>query len=185
MSAQTLTYLFNSACTNAVEWIGDRDAETAWRDCPRGDWLLWAAARLDVDRRLLVRAACACARTALLHLVPEGEERSRIAIETAESWARGEATIEEVHAAAAAARAAARAAYVAARTARAAADARTARAAADASAYAADAADASAYAAAAAARAASATYAAADARAVHADLVRQIIPWADVADRLA
>jgi hypothetical protein len=76
--------------------------------------------------------------------------------------------------AAAAARAAARAAY--------AADARTARAAADAAAYAANAA----YAADAAGAAAFANAAnAADARAVHADLVRQIIPWADVADRLA
>jgi alkylation response protein AidB-like acyl-CoA dehydrogenase len=52
--------------------------------------------------------------------VPKGEDRPRIAIETAEAWTRGEATIEQVYAAAYAADAAdvafraARAAYAAA-----------------------------------------------------------------------
>lgn len=52
-----------------------------------------------VDRHLVVRAACACARTALQH-VPDGEDRPRIAIETAEAWCRGEATSEQVRVAA-------------------------------------------------------------------------------------
>ena len=84
------------ACIEATQWAESQpDAETAWRRCPRGDWLLWVAARLDIDRKRLVRAACACARTALSH-VPAGEERPRIAIETAEAWARGEATLDDV-----------------------------------------------------------------------------------------
>jgi hypothetical protein len=90
------------ACPEAIEWAGDRTPEQAWRECPRGDWLLWAAERVGVDRRLLVLAACDCAETALVH-VPDGEERPRMAIETARAWARGEATIEEVRAAAGAA----------------------------------------------------------------------------------
>ena len=65
-----------------------------------------------VSRQRLVLASCACART-VLHLVPEGEHRPQIAIETAERWTRGEATLEEVQLAANAANAADAAAYAA------------------------------------------------------------------------
>lgn len=101
------------ACEKAVMWVGDRDAATAWAECPRGDWMLWAAARAGVDRRLLVRAAAACARL-VLHMVVPGEERPRKAIEAAEAWAE-EPTEDRRRAAAAAsaAAAAAEAAYVA------------------------------------------------------------------------
>ena len=94
------------ACDEAVEWTQNyKTFPAAWKTCKRGDWMLWLAARSGVDRKVLVLAACACARTALKH-VTKGEERPRVAIETAERWARGEATIEEVRAAAAAAAAA-------------------------------------------------------------------------------
>jgi hypothetical protein len=46
-----------------------------------------------VDRSLVVLAACDCARTWLRH-VPPGEDRPRLAIETAEAWCRGETTGE-------------------------------------------------------------------------------------------
>src|SRR3972149_5439200 len=84
------------ACKKAVDWAGKRRVgAAAWRACPRADWMLWIAVRLGVDRRRVTLAACACARTVLRH-VPSGEQRPRIAIETAERWARGEATIQEV-----------------------------------------------------------------------------------------
>ena len=60
--------------------------------------MLHAAARAGVDWRLVVLAACACARNALRH-VPPGEARPLRAIETAEAWTRGEATAEQVSAA--------------------------------------------------------------------------------------
>lgn len=84
------------ACESAPEWVGARTLNEAWTECLRGDWLLWYAgrARARVDRRLLVLAACACARTAL-QCVPAGEDRPRLAIDTAEAWCRGEATIKE------------------------------------------------------------------------------------------
>ena len=167
------------ACPEATQWAESQpDAETAWRQCPRGDWLLWAAARLDIDRKLLVRAACACARTALPR-VPAGEERPRIAIETAEAWSRGEATIDDVlraardacaawnNAAAAAAHAAAYAAYAAADTASAAADAAYAAAAAADDAY-----------------AAAADAARSDSLARSADIVREILPWEAMSAKL-
>ena len=103
------------ACEDGLEWIGDRDAEAAWRECPRGDWMIWAAAKVGVQRRALVLAACACARLVLPY-VRKGEERPLKAIETTEAWCRGEATIEQVRCArtfAAAAYADAAAAYAA------------------------------------------------------------------------
>jgi hypothetical protein len=89
------------ACDSAVEWAGRRRLSAAsWRGCERGDWMLWLAARVDVPHKRIVLAACAAARYSL-HLVPVGEDRPRIAIETAERWARGRATLDEVRAAAA------------------------------------------------------------------------------------
>lgn len=71
------------ACPDALEWLGDRDAITAWRECHRADWMLWGALKIGIDRRLVTQMTCACART-VLHLVPDGEDRPRIAIETSE-----------------------------------------------------------------------------------------------------
>ena len=62
---------------------------------------------LAADHRAGVWCAAQCARTAL-HDVPEGEDRPRVAIETAEAWVRGEATPAAAEAAAIAAEAAAR-----------------------------------------------------------------------------
>lgn len=86
------------ACLEAVMWCGNRDAKTAWEECPRGDWLLWFAGRLGVPRKLLVRSACDCAERALRY-VPDGEDRPRKAIETARRWCDGNATIADVRAA--------------------------------------------------------------------------------------
>src|SRR5574337_1368569 len=91
------------ACSEAREWASDRTAECAWEECQQGDWLLWWAAMAGVDRKALVLASCACARLALPH-VTAGELRPLKAIEIAERWAHGEATIEEVRSAASAAR---------------------------------------------------------------------------------
>ena len=172
------------ACQSAMDWLGDRDSDQMWADCERPDWLLWWAAHV-VPRQELVLAACDCAELALRY-VPEGEHRPRLAIETARRWARGEATVEEVRAADAAAlaaflsagnpaaltadRVAAYAAYAAAAAAAYAAYA--AAYAADAAAYAAAAAG---YAAAAAGYAADAAVRAA-ARAAMSQLIRQRWP---------
>jgi len=74
------------ACPEAREWAGERTPEQAWDESPRADWLLWWAAKCGVDRKLLVKAACQCARRAL-RFVPDGEMRPLRAIEAAENWA--------------------------------------------------------------------------------------------------
>jgi hypothetical protein len=73
--------------------------------------MLWIAARSaappgDDSRKSIVMAACACARTAL-EFVPAGELCPLRAIETAEAWCAGRASLNEVRGAAYAAAAAA------------------------------------------------------------------------------
>ena len=102
-------------CRDAVRWAEDKKTlSEIWRTCDRGDWLLWAAAKVGIDRKIIVAAACDCAELALKY-VPKGEDRPREAIETARKWIKGEATLKEVrNASAAAAYAAAADAYAAA-----------------------------------------------------------------------
>ena len=129
-----------------------------WSSVERPDWLFWLAGRL-LDRKLIVRAACACARTALQYVKPD-EDRPRKAIEMAEAWTRDEATLAQVRDAAAYAADTTAAAYAAYADATAYAAGATAYTAA---AYAAGAAASAAYADAYAADAAAAYAAAADA----------------------
>ena len=65
-AAETLLRI--DACPEAIDYARDHTGTPCalWRACDRGDWLLWLADRVDVDRRFIVRAACACARTALV-----------------------------------------------------------------------------------------------------------------------
>ena len=83
-----------SACQQAVAFAAGYDnLQDAWTACPRGDWLLWFAARRNVNRQTLVLAACACARLVL----PYTKDRWVLAcIETTEAWCRGEVSLEEV-----------------------------------------------------------------------------------------
>lgn len=69
----------------------------AWAECPRGDWMLWIAQRVGVDLRTLTRAKALCALT-VRHLMKD--ERSVRACEVALKFADGEATREELAAAA-------------------------------------------------------------------------------------
>jgi hypothetical protein len=170
-------------CHDAVAWLGDRDPATAWAECRRGDWLLWLAARAGVDRRLVVLAACDCVEPALVH-VPAGELRPAEAIRVARAWARGEATLEEVERAAAAAYSATYDAY-AAFAAYYAAFAAYAVSASAASASAASAASSSAFASASASDSASAAADAASYAASSAGIVRAWISWKVVDAALA
>lgn len=110
-----------TACSDAVAWAREQaTAESAWRNCQHGDWMLWLVGQSSGEpesdsRKKLVLSACECARLALPY-VRSGEKRPLIAIETAEKWARGEdgVTIEEVRTAADGAYTAADGAYTAA-----------------------------------------------------------------------
>lgn len=86
-----------NACSGAKDWAGEQTIEQVVLTCHRGDWLLWLAKKVDVDIRTLTLAKELCAKT-VIHLMTD--ERSRNAVEVAEIFGRGDATIEELKAAA-------------------------------------------------------------------------------------
>ena len=72
-----------NACREAREWAKGKDIAQIWAECDRGDWMLWLAAKVCVDKRLLTAAKAECAALALpyeaklelLKLI-EGEEKN-------------------------------------------------------------------------------------------------------------
>ncbi len=92
------------ACDEALSWAAPFGArwEDALEACRDRRWLTWLAGALlrrgHLRREVLVLCACACARLALRH-VPAGQDCAQRAIETAERWARGQATSDDVRAA--------------------------------------------------------------------------------------
>ena len=111
--------------------------EQFWETCPKGEWLLhWIAKEGNTEHKLIVHAACQCARLTLPYR-KDKQQRPLKCIETTEKWCRGEATLEEVKQAGNAAWEACYAAYAASAAAvYAAAAASAASASASASAYA-------------------------------------------------
>jgi hypothetical protein len=82
----------------AVEWAEKYETlSEAWSDCSRADWLLWLAGKMADEpgwptRQEVVLAACDCIEIALKY-IPDGDERPRIAIETARKWACGDESV--------------------------------------------------------------------------------------------
>jgi len=66
-----------------------------WEETKDPVWLSYLAAAGGVTLGQFVFANCAVARLCL-HLIPKGEDRPRIAIETAEAWTRDEATPKQM-----------------------------------------------------------------------------------------
>ena len=103
------------ACAEGLKWLGDRNLQQMWNECQRSDWMAWLLEQLGYnDERVLRLYACWCVRQ-VWHLLTD--ECSRTAVEVAERFAVGEATRDELGAAADAAWGAARAAADAARAA--------------------------------------------------------------------
>lgn len=82
----------------AKAWCAGREWIDAWELCDRADWMMEAAGDCSLDAAIFVAAACACARTSLPFVPDGGKYRHthseylsgpRLAIEAAESWARG------------------------------------------------------------------------------------------------
>ena len=87
-----------TACSDAKEWAKDMTIEEVVATCHRGDWLLWLAKRIDIGLQPLTLAKAHCANT-VRHLMTD--ERSKNAIDVAIKFGEGNATIEELDAAAA------------------------------------------------------------------------------------
>jgi len=101
-----------SACKEAVLFSAKFETpKEAWENCPRGDWMLWIASRLNVDKRLLTLAKGRCAET-VLHLMRD--QRSKDAVRAAIDFGEGKIDTIQLESAAYAAAAAAADAYAAA-----------------------------------------------------------------------
>jgi len=101
-------------CKSAIEFRKEfKSFEEAWDACPRGDWMLWLASKLKVDKRLLTLTKGYCAKT-VEHLMKD--ERSKKAVQAAIDYGNNLIDEEELRGAAATA-------YAATATAAAAADA--------------------------------------------------------------
>ena len=102
-------------CGEANEWASKYTSPAkAWAACERGDWMMWLIGKASgppesAGRKKLVLCACDCARLALpiFEKRRPNDDRVRKCIETAERWANGKATINELRAARKAAAAAA------------------------------------------------------------------------------
>ncbi|KKN76353.1 hypothetical protein LCGC14_0370390, partial [marine sediment metagenome] len=74
-------------CSEAVEFREKfKTFEESWQNCPRGDWMLWIAQRLKVDKRILTLAKGKCVET-VLHLMKD--DRSKAAVKAAIDYGNG------------------------------------------------------------------------------------------------
>jgi len=100
------------ACQDGVDWVGEHDLAWVWEHLENPQWMLWLVERKGwATQADYVALACEFAES-VLHLVPAGEDRPRLAIEAARRWLAD--PTEQSGAAGAAAGAAARAAGAAA-----------------------------------------------------------------------
>jgi len=80
------------ACGESMDWIEENNIqslEEAWNACERGDWLLWLAQELGIEKRKLVLCGALCAHTVIQSMK---DPRSRNAVRMAFLWSRGKAT---------------------------------------------------------------------------------------------
>ena len=92
------------SCREAILYVKEQENYVkAWQNCPRGDWMLWIAAKLKVDKRLLTLAKGKCAET-VLHLMRD--QRSKDAVRAAIDYGHGIISDEQLRITAAAAAAA-------------------------------------------------------------------------------
>ena len=99
------------ACSDAVEFVvkNKYSLKEVWNKCERADWMLWFACKKEMFTRAeRIHAICDCAATALKY-VPKGEDKPRLAIEAARTYADNPTleNLEKLNAAEAAAWAAA------------------------------------------------------------------------------
>lgn len=83
------------ACSESVAWAESygSDHARAWAECPRGDWMLWIAARSRADRLLVGLSVCDCVESALIYTT---DPRPAASVATLRAYLYGEASRNEV-----------------------------------------------------------------------------------------
>ena len=101
---ETIKLEKTGACEEAIFYVRtQKNYEEAWYNCSRGDWMLWIADKLQINKRLLTLAKGKCAAT-VLHLMQD--KRSKDAVQAAIDYGNGLIGDEELKNAVAAAHAA-------------------------------------------------------------------------------
>ena len=97
MDKQFIAKLENlNACEDSIEWLSTQDnLQQAWKDCERGDWLLWLVARLNINERKLFLAKGLVAEQ-VIHLM--NDERSIEAVKAAINYGNGKISKDELSA---------------------------------------------------------------------------------------
>jgi len=93
------------ACEEAMEWLSSQTSiEEAWKNCERGDWLLWLITALKMNERKLFLAKGLIADEVIHQM---DDERSKAAVQAAIDFGKGKISKNElkkaIHDAAAAA----------------------------------------------------------------------------------
>lgn len=88
--------LLQMTTNSCYQYAKDISYQEFWLMCQRGDWLLFFITKEGTTpRKLIVKAACQCARLSLPY-IKAGELRPLKAIKTTELWLEDKATIKEV-----------------------------------------------------------------------------------------
>ena len=83
-----------NACSEGIEFVSKHDSlESAWKHCPRGDWMLWLADKVKVPIKTLTLAKGLCVNT-IRNLMKD--ERSIAAVDATIAFGRGKITEEEL-----------------------------------------------------------------------------------------
>ena len=87
------------ACDHAIEWAKDYDTlQEAWDNCQRGDWMLWLINKMQWSNVKDISLMAVAFARQVQHLMKD--QRSINALDVAERYANGEATVDELRAAA-------------------------------------------------------------------------------------
>jgi hypothetical protein len=87
-----MKYTREKPCKAFCDWLKENGIESpkeAWGKCDRPDWMFWIVGHKEENKPDIILAACDIAAS-VLHLVPEGEDRPRKAIDVAREIANGE-----------------------------------------------------------------------------------------------
>jgi len=58
LDAPVPQHVLDAACSDGREWAEGRTLREVWRECPRPDWLLWLAGRLDTGTVEALETEC-------------------------------------------------------------------------------------------------------------------------------
>ena len=86
-----------NACSEAIEWVGDKSLKKAWRRCKRGDWMHWYYFKEVGFTKELVKAKADCA-SLVRHLMKD--QRSLDSLQACYDYVDGKISKEELRQAA-------------------------------------------------------------------------------------